>query len=166
MIVTTIIPSRQDRLVPNGVNGMTDVKDVAERFYRTVDEIAAGTAPMSAFQAVAAPDFRAHLPGNGTVDRAGFQAVLEAFAVGFSGARHDVADVVAEGEKVAVRMTWHAQHTGEFQGAAATGNTIAMAEVGIMRIIDGAVLEFWPLFDSATLVAATTTPTAGAGNGS
>ena len=129
-----------------------DTKQIARRFYQTVDAIGAGQLESAAFDDVAADTFQAHLPGGGTVDREGFKGVVQAFGVGFPGATHTIEEIIADQNRVAIRITWRGKHTGVFQSVPATSNDIEMSEMGVMRIEDGKVAEFWPLFDSMTLM--------------
>jgi predicted ester cyclase/ketosteroid isomerase-like protein len=126
--------------------------EVVRRFYAVVDAIAAGRTGPESVDEVATPAFTAHLPGSGPVDREGFKAVVSAFATGFPGATHTIETVVADGEWVAVRLTWRGTHEGVFQGATPTQTSIEMDETGFMRIENGKVGELWPLFDSLTLM--------------
>lgn len=130
-------------------------KEIAKQFYATVDAIGAGRADVAAFDQIAAADFRAHLPGSGTVDREGFKGVIQSFAAGFPGARHDLEDLIAEGDRVVARMIWRGNHAGVFQGAPPTHHEIEMSEMGVLRIANGKVSEFWPAFDSMALMAGT-----------
>ena len=63
-----------------------------------------------------------------------------------------VEDMVAEGDRVAVRVTWRGIHTGTFAGVEATGRPIRVSGVGIFRVTNGRVSERWLEFDSAGLM--------------
>jgi predicted ester cyclase len=52
-------------------------------------------------------------------------------------------DMIAEGDKVAVRLRSHARHTGTFMGIPATGKEYTISETHIFRIRDGQVVEHW-----------------------
>jgi steroid delta-isomerase-like uncharacterized protein len=54
-----------------------------------------------------------------------------------------VEDVIAEGDRVAVRMTIRGTHQGEFRGLAPTGRPIEMTRISIFRIADGKIVEWW-----------------------
>lgn len=140
----------------------TKNKQIAKQFYATVDAIGAGKAGVAAFDEVAAADFHAHLPGGGTVDREGFKGVIQSFAVGFPGAIHDLEDLIAEGDRVVARMTWRSSHSGVFQGAPPTQHNIEMSEMAVLRIVNGKVAEFWPVFDSMALMSGAGVVKAGA----
>lgn len=94
-----------------------------------------------------APGFTAYIAGNPaanpTADLEAFQQNEEVFFTGFSNIRHRIEDLVAEGDRVAFRMTMDFTHTGEFMGIPATGKQISFSGIGIMRIADGKIAEFW-----------------------
>lgn len=52
-----------------------------------------------------------------------------------------IEDTVAEGDRVAVRVTWRGTHTGTFAGMAPTGRTFRTTGIGLFRIQDGRVSE-------------------------
>lgn len=63
-------------------------------------------------------------------------------------ARIEVEDVVAEGDRVAVRWTLSGTHEGETRlGVAPTGKHISISGTTIMRFEDGKVAEDWSVCD-------------------
>ena len=60
------------------------------------------------------------------MDVAAFKQFHTMYRSAFPDVRIQVDDVIAEGDKVATRLTLHAVHTGEFQGMPATGKKIAV----------------------------------------
>jgi steroid delta-isomerase-like uncharacterized protein len=68
-------------------------------------------------------------------DIAVFQSALD-------GLREDVDDMISEGDRVAIRYTLHATHTGDFYGVKATGKTIKVSGIEIFRIEDGKIAGF------------------------
>ena len=55
-----------------------------------------------------------------------------------------VEDIIAEGDKVAVRATWTGTHKGEFMGMPPTGKSFKISAIDVMRIgDDGKALEHW-----------------------
>jgi steroid delta-isomerase-like uncharacterized protein len=52
-------------------------------------------------------------------------------------------DLVAEGDKVAYRMTVEGTHGGELQGIPPTGRKVTIQTVGIMKFKDGKLVEEW-----------------------
>jgi len=66
----------------------------------------------------------------------------------FSDSRITIEDMIAEGDKVAVRWTWSGTHTGEFMGVPPTGRQIAVTGISIHRFADGEFVESWASYDS------------------
>ncbi len=61
----------------------------------------------------------------------------------FSNAAVRVKDVLAEGDKVAVRYVYEADHTGELIGIGATGKRIRLPGIFIARVEEGKIAEYW-----------------------
>jgi C-1 hydroxylase len=62
-----------------------------------------------------------------------------------------VEDVVAEGDKVWVLLSYAGTHKGEFMGLAPTGKKIASKAVDIYRIVDGKLAEYWNVTDNLNI---------------
>jgi len=60
----------------------------------------------------------------------------------------ELEDFVAEDEKVLVRLTIHATHTGTFGELEATGNRIDVPVLDLFQIRDGVLIEHWALLDN------------------
>ena len=58
-----------------------------------------------------------------------------------------IEDIIAEGDKVCVRLQETATHTGEYRGLAPTGNKLSYTVVAIWRIVDGKIVEGWIVYD-------------------
>jgi predicted ester cyclase len=50
---------------------------------------------------------------------------------------------IAEGDKVAVRVTMHGTHQGEFFGIPPTGKQVRVSGIHIMRFANGELVEHW-----------------------
>ena len=61
--------------------------------------------------------------------------------------RYEVHDVVAEGDKVAIRATAHGVHTTGHLGFPATGKPYAMPTMHLYREQDGVLVEHWGVRD-------------------
>jgi predicted ester cyclase len=93
-------------------------------------------------------DFKGHMPGTpGPLDREGFKQMGAMFFSAFSDVEQTIEEQVAEGDAVTSRGTWHATHTGDFQGIPPTGKRIAMTWMGIDRIAGGKIAEHWAQLD-------------------
>ncbi len=54
-----------------------------------------------------------------------------------------VEDIIAEGDKVAARITMSGTHRGELMGVAPTGKQITLGLIDITRLADGKIVERW-----------------------
>ena len=63
----------------------------------------------------------------------------------------DLDDIVADEDRVAVRLTLQGTHTGEFLGFAPTGRQVKYVSHEFYRIADGVFAEEWMCSDTATL---------------
>lgn len=108
---------------------------------------------MARLLAVAAPDIVIHyaempepLQGRETWQQ-GYELVKRAFP----DLKIRVDDLVAAGDKVALRLTLSGTHLGEFQGIPATGRAISYVSHEFYRVADGLVEEEWICSDMASL---------------
>ena len=112
-----------------------------------------GKGSLAAVDELYAADFARHsaLPGM-TPDREGYkQGVSMNFAV-FGDVQSTLEDIVAEGDKVAVRWTWRGTHKGELMGIAPTGKQVMITGIGILRIVGGKIVEEWGEMDSVGMM--------------
>jgi predicted ester cyclase len=58
-----------------------------------------------------------------------------------------ITSMVAEGDKVAVLVTWKMKHTGEFMGIPPTGKKVEMTNANVFRIAEGRIVEAWNVMD-------------------
>ena len=61
-------------------------------------------------------------------------------------------DMVAEGDRVAVRYTWRGTHQGAELGIAPTGKQVTMSGIAIHRIVAGKIAELWVVGDELGLM--------------
>ncbi|MBU7319942.1 ester cyclase [Paenibacillus sp. SM 69] len=73
--------------------------------------------------------------------------ILEAFP----DKRYTVEEMIAQGEKVLVRMTVKGTHTGTFFGTAPTGNSIDVTLYRQYRVVDGKIAEHRGWIDMVTM---------------
>jgi predicted ester cyclase len=114
-------------------------KAIAERFIQEVfvqgNEAAADE--------LAAPDFTPHSWGEMPPGVESLKAAQRRVMAGLSDARMTIEDVIGEGDKVAVRLTSHGRHSGEFMGMPPSNREYTISEIHIFRIEDGKVAEHW-----------------------
>jgi len=58
-----------------------------------------------------------------------------------------IEDIIAEGDKVWVRIRGTGTHTAEYRGLAPTGKKTTWEAVSIWRIVDGKAVEMWAVAD-------------------
>ena len=63
-----------------------------------------------------------------------------------------IEDMIAEGDKVVVRMTWKGTHQGEFLGVPPTGKRVSFGVIDIVRFEGGKFAEHWGLWDSTKMM--------------
>jgi len=61
-------------------------------------------------------------------------------------------DVIAEGDKLAIRGRFRGTHRGEFMGIGPTGSAVEMPLQLMYRIADDKVVEFWMTADTLALM--------------
>ncbi len=62
-----------------------------------------------------------------------------------------VDDLVAEGDRVALRLTLRGTHRGLFRGVEGTGRRVEVMGMSIVRVEDGKIPEGWFFFDREAL---------------
>ena len=82
----------------------------------------------------------------------GAKQTIGMFLTAFPDLKITVEDMIAEGDKVAVRMTMSGTHKGDFMGIPATGKRISVNGMDFHRIAGGKVVEHWDSFDQMTMM--------------
>jgi steroid delta-isomerase-like uncharacterized protein len=114
---------------------------------RFVDEIFV-QGSVDAVDELLADGFVGHTwPGTGD-GKADLKNAIERVSQGLTEASFVIEDMIAEDDRVAVRLTASARHTGDFMGMPASGKTYSIGEIHIFRIRDGKFVEHWHQFDS------------------
>jgi steroid delta-isomerase-like uncharacterized protein len=101
-----------------------------------------------------APDFVEHeeLPPGMPRDREGVKQLTALMLSAFPDFKATIDDMVAEGDKVVMRMTWRGTHKGEFMGVPPTGKRVSFEVIDIIRIAGGKFVEHWGLMDGMGLM--------------
>jgi steroid delta-isomerase-like uncharacterized protein len=94
-----------------------------------------------------APDGVAHGLGDDRRGPEGFKLFHASFRQAFPNVRVEVEDVIAEGDKVAYRLTATGTHSGDGLGFAPTGRPVRFEAMGFARIVDGKIVEGWNVLD-------------------
>src|SRR3954451_6404338 len=114
-------------------------KAVVTRF---IDEVFLGR-NFEAVDELCREDFTAHTWGPGPTGRAELKAAIERVNAGLSDVTMRVDDIVAEDDRVAVRLTSSATQSGPFMGMPPTGKRYEIGEIHWFRLQDGRIAEHW-----------------------
>jgi steroid delta-isomerase-like uncharacterized protein len=135
-------PSRQRR----------ETMDHSATIRRMYELLSAGD--VDGFADVLADDFVEHedLPGGGST-KEGTKAFFEGFLAGFPDTQVAPDDVLSSGDKVVARSTLTGTNSGPFMGMPATGKTIKVQLIDIIRFgDDGLAHEHWGILDSMAMM--------------
>jgi len=117
---------------------------------RFVEESNKGkAAAMAVLDELWAPDIVYH--GGGGEEIRGLKAYKQSTSDGYNACpdpHYAIDDMVAEGDKVAVRFTFSGTHKGEFGGIPATNKKLTFWAINIYRVVDGKVVEGWERADT------------------
>ena len=114
-------------------------KEVVLRFMRLMD----GVPPdLDVLDEVLAPDLQLQL-GASHLDRTQTKDFIRAVYAAFPDYTHTPEETLAVGDRVVLRTTNRATHSGDFQGIAPTGRRISFGQIAIYRIADGKIAEVW-----------------------
>ena len=109
---------------------------------------------IDAFGEFLADDFVEHeeLPG-GDPTREGVKDFFRMQIAAFPDLAMTPQDVIDGGDKVVARVRFTGTHEGEFMGMPATGRTVDVQLIDIMRFADdGLVHEHWGVFDAMAMM--------------
>jgi steroid delta-isomerase-like uncharacterized protein len=101
---------------------------------------------------VSSTNYSFHPSGMPPMDWNGHKQLLAAVTRAFSDLIHNIIDMVAGGDKVAVRLTVTGTHKGEFQGIPPTGKRLYLDEMAFLTIMDGKITEGWITSDTMGLM--------------
>ncbi|RAI58660.1 ester cyclase [Roseicella frigidaeris] len=102
------------------------------------------------FETHVEPGFRRHDPGLPfeVIGPQGVERLADALLPAIPDMRLDIEDIVAEGEKVLVRLTIRGTHRGELLGIMPTGKSLEVAVLDLFHIRKGRLAEHWALLDN------------------
>lgn len=112
-----------------------------------------GKGNLTVADAVVATDFVNHNPVAG--QRPGREGLKQAVAMlrgAFPDLRVEIEDMIAEGDRVAIRDTIRGTHQGAFAGIPPTDKRVAVRRVAIFRVVSGKIAENWSQVDTLGLL--------------
>jgi steroid delta-isomerase-like uncharacterized protein len=124
-------------------------KALMRRFY---DEVVNG-GNLNMIDELASPDFVDHeaFPGL-AAGREGVKQFFSMLRAAFPDLRMNVDHLIAEGDTGVARAPMTGTHQGEFAGVAATGKTVSVPTIDIVRFADGKLAEHWGVTDTASMM--------------
>lgn len=124
--------------------------DVVRRFFAEV--VTAGKVEL--IDELVAPDFSGLFPisPEPLTGPDGYRMVVGAFRSAFPDLATDVADLVADGDRVAVLVRASGTHEGELMGIAPTHQSVSWPVVHLMRVRDGQIVGDRVIFDRLDLL--------------
>lgn len=98
-------------------------------------------------------DYIYHGPGGQELKgRGGIRGLWEFFLTAFPDLTSSVDEVIAEGNKVALRWTIRGTHTGELFGIPASDKSITLPITEVFHIENGQLVEAWDRYDRLHLM--------------
>jgi len=98
---------------------------------------------------VIAPSFvryKANVPGREGPE--GYKQLVKVFRTAFPDLRVTIEDMIAEGDKVAIRQTYRGTHKGDLMGNPPTDRPVTFTGMCLYRIADGKLAEEWIEYDA------------------
>jgi steroid delta-isomerase-like uncharacterized protein len=127
--------------------------DATKALYRRWFEEVVNGGNLALADELLAPDYVLHFPGfPAPVDREMHKTLVTMFRTAFPDWQETVEDVIAEDDRVVVRVVGRGTHRSDFQGMPATGRAVEAHGVGIARITDGRITEAWAAYDALGLM--------------
>jgi C-1 hydroxylase len=102
------------------------------------------------FEEFIAPDYIDH---TNKVDVNGLKQLFKMGLSAFPDWHETIEDIIAEGDKVWVLLSYSGTHTGDFMGLAPTGNKVSSKAVDIYRVSNGKLAEYWNVTDNVRIFA-------------
>ena len=103
-------------------------------------------------QLVSSTNYSFHFPGMPPMDWNTHKQFFTAFTSSFPDLRHEIVDLVAEGDKVAVRFNVTGTHKGELQGIPPTSKKVSFIAMDFITLMDNKISEDWLSVDMMGLM--------------
>ena len=98
------------------------------------------------FDDLLAPDY---FDQTSKVGPEGLKQLMNMAFKAFPDLHETIEDIIAEGDKVWVRITFTGTNTGEWFGFAPTGKKVTSKNVDTYRIVNGKLAEYWNVTDAS-----------------
>lgn len=111
-----------------------------KQLVRTLYEECINMRDLDRIETLVAPDFIGPRGEHGPRE---FRATIEAVLTGFPGVRFQIHDLFGEGDRVALRWTFRANHAGWFVGLPPSSSDVRQEGNVIYQIRDGRIVRAW-----------------------
>ena len=101
---------------------------------------------VEALKEIFSPDYVLHISGPGLSLEETIE-LLKQQQVMFPDRTYSIEDTILEGDKVVLRYTFRATHTGDIEGFPATGKKVESEAIEIVRVENGKIVECWDASD-------------------
>ena len=126
-------------------------KAVVQRYFDEVQNAHS----LDAIDSIFAEDFVDHMASSGGLYLGGMEGLKRGYATflnAFPDVHVTVEDMIAEGDKVVAYKTVAGTHRGTHLGIPPTGKRVQWQNIGIYRIKNGKIAEYWGLLDEMSLI--------------
>ena len=121
---------------------MTDLKELARRFYESLD-----AQDWEETARLVAPGFTAQVGSLPPMSFTDWRRGLEMFYAGFPDGRHLIDDCVVEDNRVVTRCRFEGTHRGAFFGVQPTDTKVSVGVIHIDRFVGGKLVEHFGQLD-------------------
>jgi steroid delta-isomerase-like uncharacterized protein len=125
---------------------MTTIDDNKAIVRRFIEEIFVQGRPGTVDELLA-DDFVAHTWPSTGKPKDDLKAAIGMTRNALADIRFSIDDLIAEGDRVAARLTASARQVGPFMGLAASNKRYEIGEIHVFRLAGGKVVEHWHQFD-------------------
>jgi steroid delta-isomerase-like uncharacterized protein len=126
----------------------TENKELVRRFVQEV--FVEGR--VESVEALVADEFVSHTWGPAGSGKADLERATARMAGVLADVAFSVEDIIAEDDRVAVRLTASATQVGELMGLPASGKRYTIGEIHIFRIAEGRIVEHWHQYDQPAML--------------
>jgi steroid delta-isomerase-like uncharacterized protein len=124
-------------------------KELIRQIIKEWNEVKGDIAKMcSLFDKYYGPDFIYHDVSTGDTNIEHTMQDMAKYLSAFPDVNYSIDDILAEGDKIAIRCTLRSTHKGTFVGIHATEKQIEVKQVEIQKIVGGKITEAWGFSDS------------------
>jgi len=117
-------------------------KAIVRKMFETINKH-----DLASLDELMAPDFVLRMHGQQTQGWAVGRQVVQNEIKAFPDFHVAIEDIIAEGDKVFVRLRETGTHKSEYRGLAPTSNKLSYAVAATWRIVEGKIAEGWIIYD-------------------